>query len=444
VCTLKNFPNQIEHTLQWARDMYEGEFVQNAEDVNAYLSRSGEEFGAQLAKQPNTKLETLRKIKTSLVDSRPISFDDCVVWARLRFEECFNNSIAQLLHNFPADQLTAAGQPFWSGSKRPPAPLAFDAADRLHLEFVKAAANLRALNYGIKGALDDEPFLAILPNVIVPDFTPRDGVKIAANEKEAEEEKKKADEGASSAAALGGELADVDEQCAAILRSLPPPASLAGYRLQPVEFDKDVDEHMAFVTACSNLRARNYKIPEADMHKSRLIAGKIIPAIATTTALVTGLVCLELYKVVLGKPLEAFKCGFANLALPLFAFSEPRPPKKTLAKGLPSGDWEWTPWDRVDVDLGDLTLKELLDHIQERFGGVDVSMLSHGVSILFSFFANKKKIKERMPMKMSQVIEQVTGRPVDAQRKFLIFEVICTDEEGEDVELPYIRMRIRR
>ena len=26
VCTLKNFPNQIQHTLQWARDWFEGEF----------------------------------------------------------------------------------------------------------------------------------------------------------------------------------------------------------------------------------------------------------------------------------------------------------------------------------------------------------------------------------------------------------------------------------
>merc|ERR1719378_553670 len=94
-------------------------------------------------------------------------------------------------------------------------------------------------------------------------------------------------------------------------------------QIKPVDFDKDVDEHMAFVTACSNLRARNYKIPEADMHKSRLIAGKIIPAIATTTALVTGLVCLELYKVVAKKPLETYKNAFVNLALPFFTFSEP-------------------------------------------------------------------------------------------------------------------------
>ena len=67
-------------------------------------------------------------------------------------------------------------------------------------------------------------------------------------------------------------------------------------------------------------------------------------------------------------------------------------------------------------------------------------MLSYGVSILYSFFQNKKKTKERMPMPLTKIVEVVTGKPVNAGQKYVIFEVMCSDEEGEDVDLPCIRL----
>ena len=150
ICTLKNFPNQIEHTLQWARDAFEGTFTQAPLAALQYLSEA-DFLEKTLKAQGSTPVETLEKIKKILVDDNPHSFEDCVGWARRFFQDLFHNQIAQLLHNFPADQTTSSGQPFWSGPKRCPKALNFDPAVAVHMDFVVAAANLLAAVYGIEG-----------------------------------------------------------------------------------------------------------------------------------------------------------------------------------------------------------------------------------------------------------------------------------------------------
>jgi ubiquitin-activating enzyme E1 len=227
-----------------------------------------------------------------------------------------------------------------------------------------------------------------------------------------------------------------------VISSIPSPSALAGFQLVPVEFEKDDDtnHHIDFITACSNLRAENYKIEVVDRHKTKFIAGKIIPAIATTTALVTGLVVLELYKVLDGKDdIEQYKNGFVNLALPFFGFSEPIASSKMEYQG-PEGKVALDKiWDRFEVE--DMTLQELLDHFKKQ--GLSISMLSSGVSLLYAAFQPASKLKDKYPMKLSKLVETVSKKAIPDHQRDVIFEMVAEDMNEEDVEVPYIKVRMK-
>ncbi|XP_069792676.1 ubiquitin-like modifier-activating enzyme 1 isoform X2 [Narcine bancroftii] len=424
ICTLKNFPHAIEHTLQWARDQFEGLFKLRAENVNKYLEEPS--FMEQtMTLQEGQAVEILEGVYKSLVADKPKSWADCIAWARRHWQTQYNNIIQQLLHNFPPEQVTSSGALFWSGPKRCPHPLEFDSSNLVHMDYILAAANLFAENYSITGSKDRAAIQQILLSVAIPPFTPKYGVTIHTSDQEMAE---------AEVSVANNDVEDLKNQ-------LSSREAFSGCEMHPIDFEKDDDTnfHMDFIVAASNLRAENYGIPPANRHKSKLIAGRIIPAIATTTAAVVGLVCLELYKVVQGhRPITAYRNSFINLALPLFSFSMPLPPPKKKYH-----DIEWTLWDHFDVQgikpNGDeMTLNEFLDYFKVKHK-LEITLIICGKFMVYArCIMAQSKLKELLSQRMSEIMAKLRGKTIEEHVKIIKFEIDYSPKNMEEDEVPTV------
>uniref|UniRef100_A0A0B7AVD4 E1 ubiquitin-activating enzyme n=1 Tax=Arion vulgaris TaxID=1028688 RepID=A0A0B7AVD4_9EUPU len=83
-CTVKNFPNAIEHTLQWAREEFDKEYRDDAETASQYIT-DAKFMERTLKMQGSQPLDILETVKRILVDERPKTFEECVKLARHMF-----------------------------------------------------------------------------------------------------------------------------------------------------------------------------------------------------------------------------------------------------------------------------------------------------------------------------------------------------------------------
>ncbi|KAI1126858.1 hypothetical protein F5Y10DRAFT_203514 [Nemania abortiva] len=140
-----------------------------------------------------------------------------------------------------------------------------------------------------------------------------------------------------------------------------------------ISFDKDDEDTLDFVASSANIRSYVFGIEQKSRFDIKQMAGNIIPAIATTNAIVAGLCVLESFKVLRGefdKAQEVFLTPFAGQRL--LAPDRPRAPNPNCPI---CGNYQTS----VCVDLSRATLNDLVEDfvkLQLGFGERDFAVNS--------------------------------------------------------------------
>jgi len=216
-----------------------------------------------------------------------------------------------------------------------------------------------------------------------------------------------------------------------LLASLPDTSSFGSWRMNTVTFEKDDERnfHIDFIWASANIRALSYGIRAIDRLETRIKAGNIVPAIVTTTALVTGLACLEMFKVIQKKPYEAYRNAFVNLANCIYQQSEPMPP---LKHKFLTGNF--TEWDKIHVEKGpNVTLGGLL-HFMQTTHKLKIDSILYGPVLVYMDLMPEQKRKERIPQKLTDLLPSVSGKPIKKNQRMFALEVSGSDLQDNPIE----------
>ena len=431
-CTLKMFPEETLHCVEWARDLFGSLFTQSPQALRKCLEESKE--GTLDNQDPKAIKDSLKLAKKA-----PTTFDDCIKFARERFEKYYNYDIKQLLYVYPLDFKDKEGNPFWKLPKRPPHPVVFDTENKLYVDFIVALSALRAkifnlpLDPNIRDEANRKEIAQKAAKIVMPEFKPNDE---KAKEISKDVEKQNTKPGTEDMEEGGEKEKPVEQPKEETFEEIKKNFTTSAAKLKienilPEEFEKDDDMnfHIDAIYSLANMRASNYLLDHMDWITVKIKAGKIVPALATTTASIAGLQTLEVVKVLKQVAKEHIKNAFLNLAVPILTQSEPADaPKIELTEGLTV-----TLWDRWQfTDCSEKTFQDIFKEIQEKYKLYPRDIIQGAKSIYMKALGDSSALK----LKLGELFGAAKGDHED-------ITIACsTDEDGKKPAdgVPIIRL----
>ena len=325
-CTLAEHPFNINHCIIWAKNNFEGYFKKDLEDVQLFL-KDRDKFCETLIKETPYKerIPQLKKIIEYSKIAIEKNFEKCVEKGLEEYNLNFRNKIIDLL------EVNKKRSNFWTGDKRLPHPLSFNINDKYSFLFVKRFAQILSRSLSIPIIDDDEEIIKIISKIKIDEYIPKQ--IIPQEESSANQEykisKEKDDAQKEEMKLTKKQVKNCIKEFNLYFDSLDK--NIDYYDLIKIEeFNKDDDSkgHVEFLYACTNLRAENYNISKCDISKVKIVAGNIIPAIASTTAAIVGIVAMQLYLLVQSDETKNLRnCNYFDLAKNIICFEKVRMPR---------------------------------------------------------------------------------------------------------------------
>lgn len=375
ICTLKNFPYEIAHCIQWAREQFESLFVLPVQTYNKLKKYHNEnKLKEKLDKMMPNEIYDIHQ-HLDIIKNNP-KYALCKF-----FNDNYRQKIYDLITKYPKEHITENGEKFWSGTRKFPHVINYDESEQTCKEL---SESFEKIMKHIGFFSENAQYSNLVQNMPLID---RQDTKIATTSDEEKTLKE-----------TELNLMDTDEMKINIIELI----TNSIWKFNEIEFEKDDDTngHIKFITSCSNLRAQNYSINTVSEFETKGIAGKIIPALATTTAIVSGLVAIELYKLINEKDnynVEDFKNTFLSLGISFMGSSEPVQCKSTKV-----GDLNVTLWTKLYYK--NMTISELINTLKSTYN-IDVDNIMYNNTSLYTSYMNEKKKNEILNKNIKSLTE---------------------------------------
>ncbi|KAL7156593.1 hypothetical protein ABFS83_02G020000 [Erythranthe nasuta] len=200
------------------------------------------------------------------------------------------------------------------------------------------------------------------------------------------------------------DLWSLNENSAVFLEALKLFFSKREKEIGNLSFDKDDQLAVEFVTAAANIRASSFGIPLHSLFESKGIAGNIIHAVATTNAIIAGLIVIEAIKI-LQSDTKNYRMTYClehpsrkMLLMPV----EPFEPNKSCYV------CSETPLT-LEINAHRSKLRDLVDKIVKAKLGMNLPLIMHGSALLYevgddleedevaNYAANLEKVLSELP-----------------------------------------------